>query len=83
MSRPQIKWQLRDIILTGADAARFMRQMISPDEETMKLRDAFFKEIDRLNVYEENGVTYIDDPELRIDEITNIIGRNSSDNASE
>lgn len=81
MSRPQIKWQLRDIILTGADAARFMRQMISPDVETMKLRDAFFKEIDRLNVYEENGVTYIDDPELRIDEITNIIGRNSSDNA--
>ena len=56
------------LYLNKEESVEFMRKMLHPDEEAMRRRDAFFKEIDKLVIkHLPDGSVEIDCPDIELD----------------
>lgn len=56
------------LYLNKEESVEFMRKMLHPDEEAMRRRDAFFKEIDKLSIkHLPDGSVEIDCPDIELD----------------
>ena len=57
------------LYLNKEESVEFMRNMLYPNEEAMRRRDAFFKEIDKLDIQHlPDGSVVIDCPDITIND---------------
>lgn len=57
------------LYLNNEESVEFMRKMLHPDEEAMRRRDEFFKEIDKLDIQHlPDGSVLITSPDITIND---------------
>jgi hypothetical protein len=57
------------LILEGDEADWFMENALNPDREALRLRDAYFAEIAKLNITEKDGVVFFEIPDIDLEDI--------------
>jgi|GEM_PF-2586187 len=63
------KYNNDTIILEGDEADWFMEQFLRPDPEVIRRRNAYFAEIDKINITEEDGVVSFEIPDIDLEDI--------------
>lgn len=56
-----------DIVLSGESSIRFIQELLTPDPETLSLRDDFLSMVDSIEECSENGCLVYDIPDLDLD----------------